>query len=143
MFDMVDTIQGNLNKALGGSQPAAGDTDFAGFASSVDIGGQMMRLPDLVLESSQTQITGQGYITFAKELNFDLVSTIHGPLAATISSRTDDSGQPVAGVPVRVRGTVDQPRVTPDIGKMAVETIKEKAGGFLDQLFRKQEQQPR
>jgi uncharacterized protein involved in outer membrane biogenesis len=44
MFDMVNTIQGNLNKALGGSQPAAGETDFARFASSVEIGGQMMRL---------------------------------------------------------------------------------------------------
>jgi uncharacterized protein involved in outer membrane biogenesis len=142
MFDMVNTIQGNLNKALGGSQPAAGDTDFARFASSVEIGGQMMRLPDLVLESSQTQITGQGYITFAKELNFDLVSTIHGPLAATISNRTDASGQPVAGVPVRVRGTVDQPMVTPDLGKMAIETIKERAGGILEQLFRKKEQTP-
>ena len=142
MFDMVNTIQGNLNKALGGSQPAAGDTDFARFASSVEIGGQMMRLPDLALESSQTQITGQGYITFAKELNFDLVSTIHGPLAATISSRKDASGQPVAGVPVRVRGTIDQPQVTPDVGKMAVETIKEQATGILDQLFRKKEQTP-
>jgi hypothetical protein len=49
-------------------------------------------------------------------------------------------------VPVRVRGTVDSPRVQPDLGRLVKDQVQqqvtERAKGLLDSIFNRKQEPP-
>ena len=135
MFDLLDSIDRSAKRVLTGDAPASGQTSYTRFQTHFQIGGQRVELSDLALENPTSQTTGQGYLTFSEQMSFDLVSKVSGPLAQLLGGRPDASGQLHAQVPVRVRGTMDSPRVAPDVGRIAVDQLKQKAGSFLDRLL--------
>jgi uncharacterized protein involved in outer membrane biogenesis len=139
LFDLPGALERAAKRLLTGETAAAGETAFTRFRTRFQIGGQRLQLSEMVLESPVLRTTGQGYITFDQELSFDLVSAVTGTLARALGGKPDASGEVHARVPVRVRGTVDAPQVYPDVGRIAVETLQEKAGGLLDRLLRKKE----
>jgi uncharacterized protein involved in outer membrane biogenesis len=140
LFDLVDTIQQRVKKMLTGETPAQGATNFTRFASRLVIQDRKIQMPELVLENPSLRVTGQGSIGFDRSLNFDLVANLSGDLASQLSSRLVGSNQAELHVPVRVRGTVDSPKVYPDVGRMVKERAVEKAKSLLDKLFQKQEE---
>jgi uncharacterized protein involved in outer membrane biogenesis len=117
LFDLVATIERRLRQIVSGEEPAAGDTEFIRLGSSFEIGGQRLTLSDLNLEGPGSRVTGQGHVTFNQELQLDLVTNLEGKLAASLR-------QEQLRVPVRVRGTVDSPRVQPDVGRLVTDRVK-------------------
>ncbi len=137
LFDLLNTVEQVVKRASSGDQPASGSTDFTTFQSSFRIVNRQVHLPDLVLENGASRIAGQGYFTFLGEISFDLVTNVTGGLAASLGGRPDSSGRAQFQVPVKVRGSLDSPKVYPDVGRLAVQTATEKAAGLLDRFLNK------
>ncbi|MDA1312744.1 MAG: AsmA family protein [Acidobacteria bacterium] len=131
LFDLFGTIQNYTSKILGGGTAAAGETEFATFLSGVQIRDRHVYLPDALLTTSSSAIEAQGNISFDKELNFDLRAGYTGTLAQTLGGKPGPDGQARIVIPVRVRGTLDAPKVTPDIGQV----IQKNIPGILDSIF--------
>jgi len=142
LFDLVGTIEAKLNSLLGGDTGKAGTTDFLKLATRFEIKNGRVTLPDLVLESSSSSVGGQGYFGFDNALSFDLATDITGALAAKLGGRPDSAGTAHLRVPVRVRGTLQSPKVYPDVAGMAKATAVEKAKGLLDSFLKKRTAAP-
>ena len=134
-FNLLGTIQKHADKLLGGDSSEPGETEFTRLSSNVEIKGGQVHLTNIVIESPAFDVAGDGYFTFEKELHFDLQTSVEGALAASLGGRPDSAGNTTTTVPVRVRGTVDSPKVYPDVKCIAID----KAKGLLDSLFKKRE----
>ena len=134
-FNLLGTIQKHADKLLGGNSSEPGETEFTTLSSDFEIRNQQVHLMNILLDSPASDVTGQGYLTFEKELHFDLETTIQGALAATLGGKPNSEGTIVASVPVKIRGTMDSPRVSPDIGRIVGDKVK----GVLDSLFKKRQ----
>ena len=132
-FNLLGTIQKHADKLLGGDSSEPGETEFTTLSSDFEIRNQQVHLTNILLDSSASDVTGQGHFTFEKELNFDLQATVQGALAAALGGKPNSEGTTVASVPVKVRGTVDSPRVSPDIGRIVGDKVK----GVLDSIFKR------
>jgi AsmA protein len=145
IFDLLGTIDRHAKKMLTGEEPAAGETNFTRFATDVTVANRRMTFTNLALESAAAVISGQGVVTFDRELQFDLAALVSGALAQSLTRLTGGTSQTVQ-VPVRVRGTVDSPRVQPDLGRLVKDQVKqqleERAKGLLDSLFKKTQEPP-
>ena len=135
-FNLLGTIQKKADKLLGGDSPEPGETEFTTLSSDFEIRSQQVHLTNILLDSPASDVSGQGYFTFEKELYFDLQATVQGALAATLGGKPNSEGTTVASVPVKIRGTVDSPKVSPDIGRI----VEDKVKGVLDSLFKKRQQ---
>ena len=133
LFDLMNTIERHASKLLGGESSARGQTKFLRLATSFRIEDQRVMLPDATLEGYTMAVSGQGYFTFDKELHLDLDAAIRGKLASVLGGRPDQSGVPTAGLPVTIRGTMNDPKVRPAVGKV----VEQKARGFFESLLRK------
>ena len=131
LFDLFATIDKYSSKILGGGEAADGQTEFTTFISPVQIRDRHVYLSDAVLQGSSSAVRGQGHITFDKQLHFDLQAAYRGQLAATLGGKPGPDGQPQIAIPVRVRGTVDEPRVTPRLGQV----IQRNIPGILESIF--------
>jgi uncharacterized protein involved in outer membrane biogenesis len=132
-FDLFSTIEQKAKQLLAGESPKEGATNFLRFQSSFAIKDQQVQMPDLLLESAEHRVTGQGYVTFDEALHFDLVAQVSGALASLIGGKPNASGQLHSSVPVKVRGTTESPKVSVDLVRKAVETVTD----LLDSLFKK------
>ena len=138
LFDLLDTIERHMKKLMTGEAAAAGQTDFSRFVSHIEIADQQIQMTGMALENARSQISGQGVIGLRNQaLRFDLVTAITGQLAATLGGRTDSTGQARLNVPVQVTGTVESPKVRPDVGRLVKEQAVEKAKGILDSIFKR------
>ncbi len=131
LFDLFATIEKYTSKILGGGSAAEGDTEFATFVAEVQIRDQHVYLPDAVMTTRSSATEAQGHITFDKELYFDLRAGYTGSLAQTLGGEPGPDGEARIVIPVKVRGTLDAPKVTPDIGQV----IKKNIPGILDSIF--------
>ena len=131
LFNMLATHEKHANKLLGGEESGEGETEFTRLESDLEIRDQRLLVNGLVIESPAAVIRGQGSVTFDQALSFDLQTTVEGGLAATLGARPDAEGKQQATVPVKVRGTVDSPKVYPDIGRI----VKDKAKRLLDSFL--------
>ncbi len=131
LFDLFATIDKYSSKLLGGGEAADGQTQFTTFISPVQIRDRHVYLPDAILKGTSSAIRGQGHITFDKQLHFDLQAGYSGALATTLGGKPGADGQPQIAIPVRVRGTLDAPRVMPDFGQV----IKRNIPGILESIF--------
>ncbi len=131
LFNMLATLEKHANKLLGGEESEEGETEFTRLQSDLEIRDQQLFVKGLIIESAAARIRGQGTITFEKVLRFDLRTTVEGGLAAALGARPDADGKQQATIPVKVRGTVDSPKVYPDIKSI----VKDKAKRFLDSFL--------
>jgi uncharacterized protein involved in outer membrane biogenesis len=143
-LDVFNSVVSQAEKMLSGETSAAGETEFVRLFSHWQIGNRRLQMSDILLESGTSALSGAGTITFDHELNFDLRTTISGPVAAKLGGRPNSEGTPVAQIPVKVSGTLDTPRVRPDLGRAVKQQAKERVTDLLDSLFkpRGQKQQP-
>ena len=131
LFNMLATLEKHANKLLGGEESEERETEFTRLESDLEIRDQQLFVKGLIIESAAARIRGQGAITFEKVLRFDLQTTVEGGLAAVLGASPDADGKQQATIPVKVRGTVDSPRVYPDIKSI----VKDKAKRLLDSLL--------
>ena len=133
MFDLLGTIEAKMKSVLGGESAAAGATQFLTFTSHFQIKDGQVMLPDMVMQAPSSTVNGQGYFDFNHALSFDLATNVTGALASRLGGTPDSSLR----VPVKIRGTLESPKVTPDIGGMAKQQAIEKATGLVQSLFNK------
>ncbi len=139
MFDLLDTIERHIKKVLGGDSAAEGDTEFVDATTGFDIGNRQVHLSDLVLQNSSSKITGEGYFTFDEELHIDLMTNVLGGLSSTVGGLVGLSNPGGAlRVPVKVRGTFQEPKVRPDVAGL----LQQNLGSILDLFKKKPEEEP-
>ncbi len=143
LFNLLDVIRRQAQRLLGGETPRPGETDFTRFRSRFDIRGGEILLSGLRLESPVSDVTGSGLVGFDHRLSFDLATEITGDLASKLGGRPDPGGVARVVVPVKVSGTVESPRVYPDISAIVRQRVTEKAKGLFESLFKKKAEEPK
>ena len=141
-LDIFNSVISQAEKMLSGETAATGETKFVRLFSQWQIGSRRLQLSDILLESGASALSGAGTMSFDHELNFDLQTTISGPVAAKLGGKPNAQGIPVAPVPVKVSGTLEAPKVRPDLGRVAKQQVKQRVTDLLDSLFKKREPQP-
>jgi len=135
LFDLVSTIRQHAARVLGGEQAAAGQTDFTRFGSGFQIQNGRLLMNDMELENSSLGVTGKGGVGFDRTMQFDLLSLVRteilqnagGAIAAVAGS------QKGFRVPLRVSGTLEKPKVRPDLSQM----LKGSVQGILERFLKK------
>ena len=135
IFDTLQTIEGHAQKLISGESAAAGSTSFVEFSSDLAVQDQRVQTTGIVLRGDTLQIDGDGSFGFDQSLNLDLRSAVSGSLAQLLGRRQDASGVAWVVVPLRVRGSVSNPSVTPDLGRLVRDEAIRRAGGLLDSLI--------
>jgi uncharacterized protein involved in outer membrane biogenesis len=135
MFDTLQTIEGHAQKLISGESPAAGSTSFVEFSSDLAVQDQRVQTTGIVLHGDTLHIDGDGSFGFDQSLSLDLRSAVSGSLAQLLGGRQDASGVAWVVVPMRVRGSISKPSVTPDLGRLVRDEAIRRAGGLLDSLM--------
>jgi uncharacterized protein involved in outer membrane biogenesis len=141
-IDIFNSVAAQAQKMLSGETAASGETSFVRFFSRWQIGNRRLQMSDILLESGSSALSGEGFLTFDHGLNFDLRTTITGPVAAKLGGKPNAEGIPAAQIPVKVSGTLEAPKVRPDIAQAAKQHVKERVTDLLDSLFKKKSAEP-
>ena len=137
-LDLLASIEktvGMLQQAPQGADAAKGTTPFTRLGANILVGESKMQINDLVLEGPTLGATGNGVIGFDHSLNFDLVAKVSGNTASLVNRVAFNSQSSDASVPLTVTGTVDAPRVRPNVGKVVKEQVTKQVKGLVDSLF--------
>jgi len=137
LFDLLGTIEGRVRNVLAGEEGKAGATDFLTLTGRFEIRNGRLVFPELALQNASSTVTGQGWVAFDHAISFDLVTDMTGELASRLAGKRDAAGAGRLRVPVRVRGTLESPKVYPDIGGMVKGAAVEKARGLLDSFLKR------
>ena len=135
IFDTLQTIQGHAQKLISGESSASGSTSFVQFSSDLVVHDQRVETNGITLRGDTLRIDGDGFFGFDQSLDLDLRSAVDGALAQLLGGRQDASGVAWVVVPLRVRGSVLKPSVTPDLGRLVRDEAIRRAGGLLDSLI--------
>ncbi len=118
-------------------------TEFSNVRATGPVTDGVFRNDDLVAELPFMRLTGKGKVDFAAgEVDYGLVARIleKPELSSALSpEELDDFTE--AEIPLRVSGSLADPRIAPDIEKMLTEEVKKKVeeelkDRLLDKLFR-------
>lgn len=115
-IDMLASIQRALNQS---GEQAAGETPFTTLVSDLNIGQRRLDITGMQLDSPALRLAGKGAIGFDQSLDFDLEARVTGAAARLVSQIARRAQADEAAVPVKVTGTVNSPRVRPDVRKLA------------------------
>lgn len=140
--DIFNSVLTQAQKMLSGEVAAAGETTFVRFFSRWQVGNRRLQMSDIALDGGPSAVSGEGFVTFDQALNFDLRTTITGPVALSLGGKPNSQGVPAAQIPVKLSGTLQAPKVRPDIKQAAKEQVKERVTDLLDSLFKKKSGQP-
>jgi len=135
VFDTLQTIEGHAQKLISGESAASGATSFVEFSSDLAVRDQRVQTTGIVLRGDTLRIDGDGFFGFDQSLHLDLRSAVSGALAQLVGGRQDASGVAWVVVPLRVRGNVTKPSVTPDMRRLVRDEAIRRAGGLLDSLI--------
>lgn len=135
IFDTLQTIQGHAQKLISGESAASGSTSFVEFSSDLAVHDQRVEMTGIDLRGETLRIDGDGFFGFDQSLRLDLRSAVDGALAQLLGGRRDASGVAWVVVPLRVRGSISKPSVTPDLGRLVRDEALRRAGGLLDSLI--------
>lgn len=142
-LDIFNSVMTQAQKMLSGETAAAsGDTQFVRLFSRWQISNRRLQMNDILLESGASSLSGEGFLTFDHALNFDLRTTITGPVAAKLGGKPNSEGVPAAQIPVKLSGTLEAPKVRPDIRQAAKQQVQERVTDLLDSLFKKKSAEP-
>ncbi|MSV28396.1 MAG: AsmA family protein [Bryobacterales bacterium] len=112
------------------AQPAAGSTAFSTVSGEMKIAAARIELDSLNLESPSLGLTGHGTIGFDHSLQFSLEARMKSDLADLMSRLTKREDVSQTGIPVEVSGTIEVPRIRPNVAKLMPGTVK----GAVDSL---------
>jgi AsmA protein len=136
VFDIFSAVAAQAQKVLSGEITPSGETSFVRFFSRWQIGNRRLLMSDILMESGSSSLSGEGFLTFDHALNFDLMTTLTGPLAVNLGGKSNAKGLTAAQIPVKVSGTLAAPKVRPDIAQAAKQQVEERVTDLLDSLFK-------
>ncbi len=131
LFDILSTIRKHAAKLLGGEAAADGQTNFTTFGTKFQIQSGKMNFSDMHLANPSLDVTGGGFVGFDQEMRFDLTSLVPADVlgvAAKVASTAEKKG---LRIPLRVSGTLEKPKVRPEIKGL----ITERVTGLLEGLL--------
>jgi hypothetical protein len=99
-----------------------GDTEFTTLNTSLTLAGGRIQASNLIIEGPALGANGSGEIGAGGELDFRLTTLVRGPVAQLLEQRPVGSQPAEAAVPVEITGTIEAPRVMPNVKAMAVAT---------------------
>ncbi len=137
VLDIFNSVVSRVKNVLSGETPASGETEFVHFSSHWQIGNRRLLMSEMRLESGPSSLSGEGFLTFDHTLNFDLLTNLTGAMAGPLGGKPNAAGLPTAQVPVKVSGTLEAPKIRPDVAQVAKQQVKERVSGLLDSLFKK------
>lgn len=135
IFDTLQTIEGHAQKLISGESAAAGATNFVEFSTDFAVQDKRVQTTGIVLRGDTLRIDGVGSFGFDQSLDLDLRSAVRGALAQLLGGQQDAEGVAWVVVPLRVRGSVADPSVRPDLGRLVRNEAIRRAGGLLDSLI--------
>jgi hypothetical protein len=136
IIDLLEEIWRHAGRLLGEKRPSSGETAFSHLSSRFDIRDQVIVSSDLRMESPVSVVTGTGRVGFDHSLEFDVAVEIIGDLAMKLGGKPDAGGVPRVIVPAKVRGSLESPKVYPNIGAMVKQVVTGKATNLLKSLFK-------
>jgi hypothetical protein len=130
----------SIRRALEGSQQEApgaeGSTPFSSLAADLQVGQRRLDLSGIVLDSPALGLTGQGSVGFDGSLNFNLETPVSGQLASLVTRVVPARPGSETKLPVVVTGTVDSPRVRPNVRALAGRGARGLVESFLKRRVR-------
>jgi uncharacterized protein involved in outer membrane biogenesis len=135
IFDTLQTIEAHAQKLISGESAASGSTSFVEFSSNLAVQDQRVQMTGITLRSDTLHIDGDGSFGFDQSLQLDFRSAVSGALAQLLGGRQDAEGVAWVVVPMRVRGSIANPSVTPDLGRLVRDEALRRASGLLDSLI--------
>jgi len=125
----------SIRRALEGSQQevagAKGSTPFSSFLADLRIGQRRLDLSGIVLDSPALGLTGNGSIGFDGTLKFNLEAAVSGELGAMVTRVVRGSPGSETKLPVVLTGTLDSPKVRPDVRALATRGARGLVESFL------------
>jgi hypothetical protein len=113
----------SIRRALEGSQQetpgAEGSTPFSSFVADLQVGQRKLDLSGIVLDSPALSLTGNGSIGFDGTLGFDLEAAVSGELGAMVTRVVRSSPGSESKLPLVLTGTLDSPKVRPNVRALA------------------------
>lgn len=129
-FDLwyaVTQAQSLIEKQTLAGGTDSGRTAFDTFKISADVVGGIATTNDLNIVSQQLRITGKGNTNFATQaIDYQVTATV-----------LKSAGGTLAAIPVGITGTLDKPKVRPDIEGIAKERVKQEIDKRKDELKEK------
>ncbi len=113
-------------------------TVFDTFKASTNLTDGVARTDDLVVASQLLRITGAGSANLVSEaLDFTVTANV---LRAPPGADADIAELTRASIPVRIRGTLSDPQIRPDLAGMVKERVKQEIDARKDELREEVEQ---
>lgn len=135
IFDTLRTIEGHAQRLVSGESAASGATSFVEFSSDLAVEDQRVQTNGIMLRGDTLRIDGEGSFGFDQSLQLDLRSAVSGALAQLLGGQKDAEGVAWVVVPLRVRRTIANPSVTPDMGRLVRDEAIRRVGGLVDSLI--------
>jgi hypothetical protein len=110
----------------------SGDTEFTTLQAEVSAANEVLRFGSLAMDGPAINAAGSGSITFAQALDFQLSALVRGRVAELLLAKPAGNRPAEARLPLRIGGTVEQPRVYPDLGRLARDT----GAGYAEKVVR-------
>jgi AsmA protein len=131
----ISQAQSLLQKRTLAGGTNAGRTAFDTFRMSADVVDGVATTSDLNIASQLLRVTGKGSTNLVTEtLDYQVTATI---LKAPPGAAADIAGLTLAAIPVNVTGTLDEPKVRPDLEGIAKARLKQEVDKRKDELKEK------
>jgi uncharacterized protein involved in outer membrane biogenesis len=130
-LDLLASIRRALESSQQETPGAEGSTPFSSFAADLQIGQRKLDLSGIVLDGPALSLTGNGSIGFDGALGFNLEAPVSGELGAMVTRLARVSPGSEAKLPVVVTGTVESPKVRPNVRALAGRGVRGLVESFL------------
>ncbi len=135
IIDLLEEIYKYAGRLLDRKPPSSEGTDFSRLSGGFDIRNEVIVFYDLRMESPVSVVTGSGRVGFDHSLDFDVAVEIRGDLAARLGGKPDSGGVARVIVPARVGGSLESPKVYPNLGAIVKQAVTAKAKDLLESIF--------
>ena len=113
-----------LQPKISEEKPADGSTAFSTLSGEMKIAAARIEFDSIGLESPSLGFTGHGTIGFDQSLQFSLEVRMKSNLADVMSRLTKREDVSQTALPVEVSGTIEAPRIRPNVAKLMPGTVK-------------------
>jgi uncharacterized protein involved in outer membrane biogenesis len=126
----------------GAASGAGTATEFTTLSTNLSLGGRQLVLENLSLSGPGLNAAGGGMIGFNQSLDIKLNSRVAGRIAELLGQKASEGKPAEVMVPVQIAGTLSNPSVRPDFGKVATGAAKSLLFDFLRKQMERKSKQP-
>jgi uncharacterized protein involved in outer membrane biogenesis len=121
-LDLLASIRNAIEKPNSDATATGGDTPFTSLTAAAAIRDERLILDNILLGGPGLKAQGAGGVTFAQQLGFQLNVLVQGRVAELLGKASTAERAAETMVPMKISGTVANPKVFPDVRRLAVQT---------------------